>query len=164
MAVQSRVTLESSPLDVAEATSSSPFIREFETAQARKVLEDLQSGNVGRLPVDEEWVSVPSPVGDPQVSQVFAERTRETIRRTGNRIRVRAAAPVSALTPQEAQIARQAAIGATNREIAAAMFISRHTVDYHLRSVFRKIGISSRRELTRVVEVEASLIPGRPQS
>ena len=94
----------------------------------------------------------------------FADRARRTLSSTGDRIRVRAAAPVIDLTPQEAQIPRQAAIGATNREIAAAMFISRHTVDYHLRGVFRKLGISSRRELTQVVEIEASLIYGRIQS
>jgi DNA-binding CsgD family transcriptional regulator len=88
---------------------------------------------------------------------LFANRTRETLSTTGDRIRERAPVPVSDLTPQEAQIARRAAVGETNREIAAAMFISRHTVDYHLRGVFRKLGISSRRELTQVVNVEATL-------
>jgi DNA-binding CsgD family transcriptional regulator len=88
---------------------------------------------------------------------LFANRTRETLSTTGDRIRERAPAPVSDLTPQEAQIARRAAVGETNREIAAAMFISRYTVDYHLRGVFRKLGISSRRELTQVVNVEATL-------
>ena len=94
----------------------------------------------------------------------FTDRTRRALQTTGARTQARAAAPASTLSPQEAQIARQAAIGATNREIAAAMFISRHTVDYHLRSVFRKLGINSRRELTQVVEIEASLVPGRLQS
>ena len=94
-------------------------------------------------------------------SRPFADRTRELLEVTGDRIRERVVVPVSDLTPQEAQIARQAAVGATNREIAAAMFISRHTVDYHLRGVFRKLGISSRRELTQVVDIEARLSIGR---
>jgi DNA-binding CsgD family transcriptional regulator len=57
----------------------------------------------------------------------------------------------SSLTPTERSVAAIIAEGATNREAAARLYLSRHTIDYHLRQIFRKLGVTSRVELTRMV-------------
>ena len=67
MAVQSRVVLEPSAQAIADATSTPPFLYELEPAAARKVLEDLQAAPIDKLPVDEEWITVPAEVGDARV-------------------------------------------------------------------------------------------------
>jgi DNA-binding CsgD family transcriptional regulator len=81
----------------------------------------------------------------------FAERARRELAATGETVRkrtVQAAADASReLTSQEAQVARLARDGLSNPEIGARLFISSHTVQYHLSKVFAKLGISSRREL-----------------
>jgi DNA-binding CsgD family transcriptional regulator len=77
----------------------------------------------------------------------FAERARVELLATGETARKRVDDTRDDLTPQETQIATLAAGGATNPEIAAQMFISASTVEYHLRKVYRKLGISSRRTL-----------------
>ena len=60
MAVQSRIVLEPSAQDVVDATSTPPFLYELEPAAARKVLEDLQAAPIDKLPVEEEWITVPA--------------------------------------------------------------------------------------------------------
>jgi DNA-binding CsgD family transcriptional regulator len=81
----------------------------------------------------------------------FAERARRELVATGETAPKRAADTRDILTPQEAQIARMASDRQTNPEIAAKLFISPRTVEYHLRKVFTKLGISSRRELRGVL-------------
>ena len=68
---------------------------------------------------------------------------------TGEKVRKRSVDTRDELTAQEAQIARLAADGRTNPEIGAQLFLSPRTVEWHLRKVFAKLGISSRRELRR---------------
>ena len=77
----------------------------------------------------------------------FAERARRELLATGETVRKRAVETRDELTPQEAQIARLAGDGRTNPEIGAQLFISPRTVEWHLRKVFTKLGISSRKEL-----------------
>jgi acetyl esterase len=67
MSVQSQIVLEPSAQGIVDATSTPPFLYELEPVAARKVLDDLQAVPIDKLPVDEEWITVPADVGDARV-------------------------------------------------------------------------------------------------
>jgi ATP/maltotriose-dependent transcriptional regulator MalT len=93
--------------------------------------------------------------------EAFAERARVELLATGEHARRRTTETRDDLTPQESEIARLARDGLSNSEIGARLFISKHTVEYHLRKVFTKLGISSRTKLVDVLppESSAALVP-----
>ncbi len=88
-------------------------------------------------------------------AEAFAERARRELQATGETVRRRTVTTVTELTAQEAQIARLAREGLSNPEISTRMFISPRTVEWHLRKVFTKLGISSRRQLRGALPIAA---------
>ena len=85
-------------------------------------------------------------------AQAFAERARTELAATGEQAERRVGVPeADALTAQEDRIARLVADGASNAEVAAQLFLSPRTVEYHLHKVFRKLGVSSRTQLARAL-------------
>ena len=83
--------------------------------------------------------------------RAFAERSRRELVATGEHVRKRGVENADALTPQEEQIARLAREGHSNHEISAQLFLSPRTVEWHLRKVFAKLGIASRRDLRQAM-------------
>ena len=87
-------------------------------------------------------------------ADTWAERARRELRATGEKLR-RDAAAGDELTPQELQVALQVAEGKANKDVAAALFLSQKTVEFHLSRIYRKLGLSSRTELVRHLAVTA---------
>jgi class 3 adenylate cyclase/DNA-binding CsgD family transcriptional regulator len=84
----------------------------------------------------------------------LAERAETELLATGARLRRIALSGVDSLTPSERRVAQMAAEGNTNREIAQALFVTTKTVEVHLSSAYRKLGISSRSQLPKMLAVE----------
>jgi DNA-binding NarL/FixJ family response regulator len=82
----------------------------------------------------------------------LAEIAAREIGATAARLRPRTNSTGDELTTRETEIAQRAATGATDRDIAATLYISTRTVDYHLRNIFRKLGIRSRAELAPLLQ------------
>jgi DNA-binding CsgD family transcriptional regulator len=91
----------------------------------------------------------------------LAESRRGPDNRSAGRSRGRPDYGWASLTSSERSVAAIIAEGATNREAAAQLFLSRHTIDFHLRQIFRKLGISSRVTLTRLVVQHSATGPAR---
>jgi DNA-binding CsgD family transcriptional regulator len=92
-------------------------------------------------------------------AEEFAARAATELSATGERAQPRTSATTVDLTPQEARVAGLAVEGVTNNQIAAQLFISPRTVEYHLRKVFRKLGVSSRSQLSRHLPASPSPVP-----
>src|SRR5215472_1976828 len=88
----------------------------------------------------ESWGAVP-----------FAERARVELLATGETARRRSVETQLDLTPQERQVASLAASGLTNAEIATRLFVTTSTIEFHLSRVFRKLDITSRKQIARVL-------------
>jgi len=101
-----------------------------------------------------EQLRTPHEMLDAMGAAAFAERARRELLATGETVRKRVSDTSTALTAQEAQVARLARDGLSNPEIAARLFISSRTVQYHLRKVFTKLGISTRSQLHRVLPAD----------
>jgi DNA-binding CsgD family transcriptional regulator len=89
--------------------------------------------------------------------EAFAERARRELMATGETVRKRSPGTREELTPQEEQIARLAREGLSNPEIGAQLFVSARTVEWHLRNVFAKLDITSRRQLQRALPGDGRL-------
>jgi DNA-binding CsgD family transcriptional regulator len=87
-------------------------------------------------------------------AEAFAARAQRELAATGEKLYGRGAEQEAELTAQEAEICQLAREGHSNPEIAAKLYISPRTVEYHLSKVFRKLGVSSRNELRRVGNFE----------
>jgi DNA-binding CsgD family transcriptional regulator len=126
-----------------------PPIRPFEHARTELALGEVMRRNRKRREAREHLRSALTAF-EQLGAAPWEERARNELRASGETARKRDPSTLGELTPQELQIARLVASGARNREVAAQLFLSPRTIDYHLRKVFMKLGISSRAELAQL--------------
>jgi DNA-binding NarL/FixJ family response regulator len=88
----------------------------------------------------------------------WAARARAELRASGETLRRRDETATDPLTPQELRIAQSIAQGKTTRDIAAALFLSPRTVEYHLYKIFPKLGVTSRAQLVKLVTESPGLV------
>jgi DNA-binding CsgD family transcriptional regulator len=120
--------------------------RPFERARTELVYGEMLRR--GRHPKDaREHLRVALELFEQLGAAVWAERARSELRGSGETARKRDPSTIDQLTPQELQIARIVAGGASNKEAAAQLFLSPRTIEFHLRHVFAKLGITSRAQL-----------------
>jgi DNA-binding CsgD family transcriptional regulator len=89
-------------------------------------------------------------------AQPWAERARTELRASGETARKRDPSTLNQLTTHEVQVARLVADGLSNKEVAAHLYLSPRTIDYHLRNVYAKLGITSRTQLAGMISREQS--------
>jgi len=121
-----------------------------ETARAHLVYGEWLRRREGRRVDAREQLRTAHRMLSDMGADAFAERAARELRAIGEKPRKRTAQPTDALTAQELHVARLVATGATNREIGAQLFLSPRTIETHLRSIFQKLDLSSRRQLRDV--------------
>jgi DNA-binding CsgD family transcriptional regulator len=94
----------------------------------------------------------------------WSDTARAELAATGETARRRDVTTLNDLTPQELQIALSLAGGRTTKETAAALFLSPKTIEYHLRSVYRKLSVGSRSELKAALDRLTAGLPGPDRS
>ena len=128
-------------------------LQERKQRLAVRVVNGDRTEDLRRFLAQEIWPRVPR-------KELGKRLTRRELEATGETVRKRTDDTRGDLTPQELQIAQRAARGQTNPEIGAQLFLSPRTVEYHLRKVFQKLEINSRRELVNALPASRSeLIP-----
>ena len=154
LAVQARCRALLSEVDEAEALYQeaierlSPTPLRLDLARARLLYGEWLRRQSRRVDARNELRTAYEMFTDFGMS-AFAERARIELQATGEHVRKPSVGALGQLTPQEEQVARLAAEGHTNREIATQLFISPSTVEYHLHKVFRKLRVTSRAQLAR---------------
>jgi DNA-binding CsgD family transcriptional regulator len=123
----------------------------FETAKTRLAYGERLRRSRNRV-LAREQLRAAGETFDRLDARPWADRARAELAATGETVRRRDPSTLDDLTPQELQIALLLAGGRTTRETAAALFLSPKTIEYHLRNVYRKLGVHSRADLARALE------------